>query len=225
MRRIKKKSNLFYSFHLITKQLIAIFGLNKDRRMKYFLTLSFLSLFISVQAYNASDVNHPETLLFKDTTPPKVFILGEHEKAYEKLNLEYSVMLLTACNGDMESAYQKWISMLNEMEAYATLINYDIKGVKVWLNVFWNVDGSIKHIAYHLKQNSRNIDTAEFTAFLISFINHYKFPLVTQSKYSHYGSASFPTHPRKLNTDTGSGKLTPNDANQTYSRDGARTKD
>jgi hypothetical protein len=193
--------------------------------MKYFLTLSLISLFISVQALAVNDVNYHNGLLFNDTTPPKVFILGEHEKAYEKLNLEYSVMLLTACNGNMDTAYQKWLSMLNEMEAYATLINYDIKGVKIWLNVFWNIDGTIKHIAYHLKQNSRNIDTAEFTAFLVSFINHYKFPLVTQSKYSHYGSASFPTHPRKLSTDNGSGNITPNDANQTISRDGTRTKD
>ena len=193
--------------------------------MKYSLTFSLLSMFLFVQVLQANDLKNFEGLLFNDTTPPKVFILGEHENAYEKLNLEYNVILLSACNGNMDVAYQKWLGMLNEMEAYATLINYDIKGVKVWLNVFWNVDGTIKHIAYHLKQNSRNIDTAEFTAFLVSFMNHYKFPLTTNNKYSHYGSASFPTHPRKLNTDSGSGNITPNDANQTYSKDGLRTKD
>ncbi len=193
--------------------------------MKYVLTFSFLSLFLSIQYSGLADGINDLYLLENDTTPPKVFILGEHEKAYEQLNLNYSVMLLTACNGDMDFAYKKWLSMLNEMEAYGTLINYDIKGVKVWLNVFWNVDGTVKHIAYHLKQNSRNIDTAEFTAFLSSFINHYKFPLVTDKKYSHYGSASFPTHPRKLNTDSGSGNIIPDDANQTYIRDGVKSKD
>jgi hypothetical protein len=193
--------------------------------MKYFLSFSFLSLFLFVQATNSENVKFHGELLLNDTTPPKVFILGEHEKAYEQLNLEYSIMLLTACKGNMENAYQKWLSMLNEMEAYATLINYDIKGVKVWLNVFWKEDGTIKHIAYHLKQNSRNIDTAEFTAFLSSFINHYKFPLVTDQKYSHYGSAAFPTHPKKLNTDTGSGNIEPVDANQNYTKDGIRSKD
>ncbi len=192
--------------------------------MKCFLTFSMLSLFLFVQAYNIADTNTPLDLLYNDTTPPKVFILGEHETAYEQLNLDYSVMLLTACNGNMDDAYQKWVSMLNEMEAYATLINYDIKGVKVWLNVFWNKDGSVKHIAYHLKQNSRNIDTAEFTAFLTSFMNHYKFPLVINEKYSHYGSASFPTHPRKLNTDTSSGNIVPN-TNQTNTKNSPRTKD
>jgi len=193
--------------------------------MKYFLAFSFLGLFLFMQNPGLANGINDLELLENDTTPPKVFILGEHEKAYEQLNLNYSVMLLTACNGDMDYAYQKWLSMLNEMEAYSTLINYDIKGVKVWLNVFWNVDGAVKHIAYHLKQNSRNIDTAEFTAFLSSFINHYKFPLVTDKKYSHYGSASFPTHPRKLNTDSGSGSIIPNDANQTSTNDGVRSKD
>lgn len=192
--------------------------------MKYLLTASFLSLVVFVQATNIVEINDQHSLLYNDTTPPKVFILGEHEKDYEKLNLDYSVMLLTACDGNMDTAFQKWLSMLNEMEAYATLIDYDIKGVKVWLNVFWNVDGSIKHIAYHLKQNSRNIDTTEFSAFLSSFINHYKFPLVSDQKYSHYGSATFPTHPRKLTTDSGSGNLTPSET-QTYSKEGARTKD
>ena len=192
--------------------------------MKYFLTFSLLSFFLFAQAYNISDVNNADGLLHNDTTPPKVFILGEHEDAYEQLNIDYSVMLLTACNGDMDLAYQKWLSMLNEMEAYATLINYDIKGVKVWLNVFWNEDGTVKHVAYHLKQNSRNIDTAEFTAFLVSFINRYKFPLISDENYSHYGSASFPTQPRKLNTDTGSGNSVPNDNNQTYTKDGVRSK-
>ena len=170
-------------------------------------------------------VNSQLELLQNDTTPPKVFILGEHEKAYEQLNLDYSVMLLTACKGDMDNAYQKWVSMLNEMEAYATMINYDIKGVKVWLNVFWNNDGTIKHIAYHLKQNSRNIDTAELTAFLTSFMNHYTFPLVVDKKYSHYGSASFPTHPKKLSTDTSSGRITPGNANQNLNKDMIRSKD
>lgn len=193
--------------------------------MKYLLTFSFLYLFFVVQATGKPNVDNHWELLYPDTTPPKVFILGEHENAYEELNLEYSVMLLTACKGDMDVAYQKWISMLVEMETYATQINYDIKGIKVWLNVFWDEDGTIKHIAYHLKQNSRNIDTAEFTAFLSSFINHYKFPLVCGDKYTHYGSASFPTHTRKLNTGQSNGNYAPNDVNQTYSKDGVRPKD
>lgn len=129
---------------------------------------------------------------------PKVFILGEHETQYEALFENYSKVLLEVCNDDMDEAFDKWLSMLEEMEAYANNIDYDIKGIKVWLNIFWEKDGTIRHIAYHLKVNSRNVERDELTAFFSSFMNHYKFPKVAQTGYSHYGSASFPTFARKL---------------------------
>lgn len=129
---------------------------------------------------------------------PKVFILGEHEVEYEALFDNYSTVLLEVCNDDMDQAFDKWLSMLEEMEAYASNIEYDIKGIKVWLNVFWEKDGTIRHIAYHLKVNSRNVERDELTAFFSSFMNHYKFPKVADTGYSHYGSASFPTFARKL---------------------------
>lgn len=135
------------------------------------------------------------------TALPKVFILGEYETAYERLFDKHSTVLLEVCDDDMDQAFDKWLSMLEEMEAYATSIDYDIKGIKVWLNVFWNKDGSIKHIAYHLKVNSRNIEhPEELSAFFSSFMNHYQFPLVADRNYSHYGSASFPTFSRRIKT-------------------------
>ena len=133
------------------------------------------------------------------TDLPKVFRLGQHDKAYEKLFDQHSKSLLEICNDDMDVAFDKWLSMLKEMEAYATSIDYDLKGIKVWLNVFWNEDGSIRHIAYHLKVNSKNIRyQEELTAFFSSFMNHYKFPLVSGNGFSHYGSASFPTFARRI---------------------------
>jgi len=132
------------------------------------------------------------------TILPKVFILGQHEKAYEKLFDQHSTVLLEVCNDSMDIAFDKWLSMLEEMEAYANSIDYDLKGIKVWLNVFWNKDGSIKHIAYHLKVNSKNIvHLEELSAFFSSFMNHYRFPLVSDRSFSHYGSASFPTFARR----------------------------
>jgi hypothetical protein len=136
--------------------------------------------------------------LVDSTSLPKVFILGEHEAEYEALFENYSTALLEICNDDMDEAFDKWLSMLEEMESYANSIDYDIKGIKVWLNVFWEKDGTIRHIAYHLKANSRNIVRDELTAFFTSFMNHYKFPKVAKTGYSHYGSASFPTFARKL---------------------------
>lgn len=135
------------------------------------------------------------------TTLPKVFILGQHETAYERLFDQHSTVLLEVCDDDMDVAFDKWLSMLEEMEAYATDIDYDIKGIKVWLNVFWNKDGSIKHIAYHLKVNSKNVERIEeLSAFFSSFMNNYKFPLVADRNFSHYGSASFPTFSRRIKT-------------------------
>ncbi len=166
--------------------------------MRAFISILVLSIFcfVSAEGMNKQLVNLDSTAL------PKVFILGEHEKAYEKLFDAHSTVLLEACNDDMDVAFDKWLSMLEEMEAYAISIDYDIKGIKVWLNVFWNKDGSIKHIAYHLKVNSRNIrNPEELTAFFSSFMNHYKFPIVTDRNFSHYGSASFPTFARRIKTE------------------------
>lgn len=123
---------------------------------------------------------------------PKVFLLGEYETKYEKLKNTHKEQLLSICSNDMKGAFKKWISMLQEMEAYGEQVEYDLKGVKFWLHVFWNEDGSISNIAYHLRPNSRHLDTNELTIFLTNFINYYRLPLTTQTKYSHYSSAYFP---------------------------------
>ena len=156
---------------------------------------------------------------------PKVFILGEHEAQYEALFDDYSALLLEVCNDDMDEAFNKWLSMLEEMEAYANAIEYDIRGIRVWLNVFWEKDGTIKHIAYHLKVNSRNVERDELSAFFSSFMNHYKFPKVASTGYSHYGSASFPTFARKIKPSPASpNTAVQRDSNQTSVKDSVGSK-
>jgi len=140
------------------------------------------------QSY-APPVQGPE-----DTIHPKSSLIGEDEKYFESLSLDYNSTLLTVCDDDMSVAFSKWISMLQEMEAYADVIGYDLKGMKLWLNVFWEKNGKIKHIAFYPKPISRNTDMAELKAFFSSFVNHYSFPLTADDKYSHYGSATFPLH-------------------------------
>lgn len=166
--------------------------MNKSISTKISLFSFFLSLTLLTQAKPLPLFSYSDTIL------PKVFILGEYEKEYEQLNIDYEMLLLTACGEDMDVAFSKWLSMLREMEAYATKINFELKGIKLWMNIFWNEDGSISHIAFHLKRNSRNTNIDELKAFLSSFMNHYKFPLVIDKKYSHYGSAAFPTIPVPL---------------------------
>ncbi len=105
----------------------------------------------------------------------------------------HKTQLLTACDYDIELAYGKWISMIKEMEAYSNRIDFDINGVKVWLNVFFEKNGQIGHIGFYLKPNSKNVDNTEFAAFLKSFVNNYSFPHTFDLPFSHYGSAGFPT--------------------------------
>ncbi len=133
--------------------------------------------------------------------PPKVFILGEHEAAFEQLSMNYSIMLLEACDNDMKVAYGKWLDMLQQMEVHSEKMDYDLKAIKVWFNIFWDKSGAIDHIAYYLKPASKNIDTERMTLFLISFMNNYTFPLEYHGNYAHYGSASFPTMPRRLKVE------------------------
>ena len=171
--------------------------------MRIFFSVFLLSVLCIVPA-NGMD----KGLVKADSSSlPKVFILGQYEKAYEKLYDTHSKVLLEVCNDDMDEAFDKWLSMLKDMEDYSNSINYDIRGIKVWLNVFWDKNGDIEHIAFHLKVNSRNIDTIELAAFFSSFMNHYKLPIASDSKFSHYGSASFPTFARRIkdNKDIGKG--------------------
>ena len=149
-------------------------------------SLCFMLASFSMTAQSGS------TSLNEDGELPKVFLIGQHEEAFETLTMSYESDLLTACESDMNVAFKKWMSMMEEMEAYSKLIEYDLDGVKAWFHFFWSTDGSIEHIAYYLRPNSKNLDLDEMNAFLTSFMNNYKFPLVTNAKYHHYTGAIFP---------------------------------
>jgi len=125
---------------------------------------------------------------------PSVFMLGEKESEYEKLVENCNVPLFSISDDSMDKAYDSWLGMLYEIEQFAESDTFDIKGVKIWINVFWNGDGSIKHITYFPKPNSKNIDFEEMGLFLEKFIVQYRFKEKYDSCFSHYGSATFPTH-------------------------------
>jgi len=132
---------------------------------------------------------------------PKVFLIGEMEEEYEKMMPDHKELLLTVCNNSMDLAYDKWIDMQLQMEAYSDSINFDISGVKVWINIFWNGDGTIRHIAYYPKPNSKNIDFDRYSRFLSDFISLYQMDIKYESGFSHYGSATFPTYPKSVVKD------------------------
>lgn len=125
---------------------------------------------------------------------PAVFLLGEHEASYEVASQTYSRTLLEVCDNDMKKAFDQWIEMMKELESFAGKIKYDIKGVKVWMHVFWNEQGKVDHIGYFLRPDSRNIKTDELSAFFKAFMKQYEsFPLQPGQKFSHYTGATFPT--------------------------------
>jgi hypothetical protein len=122
---------------------------------------------------------------------PTVFLLGEYDKIYDSMMAEQTT-LLDACNDDMNLAYTKLMGMMQEMEAYAELVDFDLKGINAWIHFFWAADGSIEHIGFYLKPNSRNVSTDLMKNFLEGFAKQYKLPLKYSRKFSHYSSFSFP---------------------------------
>lgn len=124
---------------------------------------------------------------------PQVFMIGDNEIDYEALVSVCSKPLLTVCNDSMDTAYRLWMGMLSDMEEYAEVSEFDIKGIKIWLNVFWNADGSIKHLVYFPKPNSRNMDFDLLTKFFNKFVESWNMQSLTAHCFSHYGSATFPT--------------------------------
>lgn len=164
--------------------LFHIFDLQKNQRtMKgIYLFFAFATCFAPFSMLSA-----------QESALPKVFILGEEEQVYEKLTRDYEETLLGACDGNMELAVEKWLGMMQEMESYAKKIRFELKGVKLWVHVFWNTDGTLEHIGFRLRPDSRNIRPEELGAFLSSFMNRYKFPVAHEKKYSHYVGVTFPT--------------------------------
>jgi hypothetical protein len=126
---------------------------------------------------------------------PRVFVLGQHEKGYEQLTQTYKQSLLEACKNDMEGAFEKWLLMMQAMEAYAEKTAFDIKGVRVLFHVFWNESGGIDYLGYFLRPDSRNLqdqETKELEAFFGAFLRQYTFPVSSNRKYNHYSRAYFP---------------------------------
>jgi len=120
-------------------------------------------------------------------------LIGEQDEYYEQLVTDCSSMLLSVTGNSMDKAYSSWTSMLSDMETTAADEGFDIKGVKLWINCFWNEDGSIRKIFYYPKPTSKNMDFEQLTTFLEVFSSTYIFPVSNDSCYSHYGSGSFPT--------------------------------
>ena len=124
---------------------------------------------------------------------PTAFVIGERtEAAYERLGESQQTGLLEACDCSMEEAFKLWVGMLREIEKHAEREGVDIRGVKVWLHAFYGADGSVDHLAYHLRPSSKQIDEAKFTRLLEGFARAYAFPVLHDGGFAHYSTGSFP---------------------------------
>lgn len=124
---------------------------------------------------------------------PRAFVIGEDtERAYELLGEQQQVGLLEACDCSMEKAFKLWVGMLHEIEKYAEREEMDIRGVKVWLHAFYDDDGSVEHLAYHLRPSSKQVDEKAFTHLLKGFAKQYTFPVLHEGGFAHYSTGSFP---------------------------------
>ena len=101
------------------------------------------------------------------------FILGENETAFDELRDKYARTLLTVCNNNQEEAITNWFKLLQKVEAYGEKIDFDLNGVKLYINVFWKADGNIAHIGILPMSNSKNVKHENLVAFFSSFIRQY----------------------------------------------------
>lgn len=154
--------------------------------------LILVSIFLSI----TTSITAQKSVDGEKKAYPAVFQIGELPNVFETLSDDYQTALLEVCDDDVKRAYAQWSMMLKAMENHAKVKGVNLKGVKMWLKVFWNKDGSIDYIAFHLKPGSKNVDTEALTTFLQSFMKTYKANFKANEGFSQYSSASFPTLPQ-----------------------------
>jgi len=132
---------------------------------------------------------------------PMVSLIGYDEVGYEQAISECPSLLLEVAGNSMDNAYKLWIDMLSEIETSASESGVDLKGAKIWINLFWESDGSIKKVVYYPKPKSKNMDFSQVTNVLEKISKNYNLPIGHTGCFSHFGSASFPVHNKLVTTN------------------------
>lgn len=131
------------------------------------------------------------------TNLPVCFLIGEYEQAYDGLLEQYSKSLVSVCNDNNEKAFDLWSGVLYDIAEYGKNSDFDLNGLKIWINVFFNSTGNIDHIVYYPKPNSKNMDFNKLTSFFTSFCNSYKMKVILKEKCLLNATASFPLYIKK----------------------------
>ncbi len=151
--------------------------------MRYFFSITLTLLLVRAHTQPPAQ---PSTL-------PKVFLIGEYEDQYLSLAKAYPAQFISVFQDDVDRAYKAWTGCLMDMEDYAATLNFDLRGVKLWLNLYFNPDGTIANLAFYPKPNSRNVPENQLTAFFKNFVSQYHLPFKADKGFQHSTSASFPT--------------------------------
>lgn len=122
---------------------------------------------------------------------PRVFLIGQYESTYNELAAS-SASLVSVCHNDVREAYHFLRQMAVDIQKRAFSEGFDLNGVKCWIHIFWNPDGSIQHIAFYLKPASRNVSREALSAFFSRFAKQYRLPLTHTETFQLYTSLSFP---------------------------------
>lgn len=133
---------------------------------------------------------------------PEVFLIGDHEERYQTLSQQHPETFMSVFNNDIDKAYKGWSDLLMDIEDYAAQIQFDLRGIKLWINLYFDPDGSISHLAFFPKPNSRNVPDEHLMAFFKSFVHTYHFPETSDLGFQHSASASFPTFFHKTTPET-----------------------
>lgn len=144
-------------------------------------------LFFFIASLSYSEMNA------QNNTIPSVFITGEYPDAFELLSRNYPGSLISASDNDMDVAFTNWRLFLSDIEKYSEEINFDLKGIKIMMQVYWNREGKIEHLSYWPKPECKNIPEDDLVAFFKSFVRNYTFRVKSDERFTHSGAAEFPT--------------------------------
>ncbi len=161
--------------------------------MKLHVLVLLVVMTFSFQAKAEIVINLP--FPFYSTTTiktPTVFRMDKNPIAMEVLDTSYPKSLMNVCKNDMQIALQVWKATLKQMQSYAQAVNFPLDGTKMWIKVYCNKKGKIKHIAFLPTPDSKNIPEGFTEGFLERFMKKYKMQIKAKMDFSHYGIASFP---------------------------------
>ncbi len=163
--------------------------------MKYLIRITFTLFLVSAHLQTYAQTS--------GTTPlPEVFLIGEYEDQYLSLSDAFPEALMSLYHNNIDLAYKGWSGFMMDVEDYAADLKFDIRGVKLWINIYFNPDGTIAHLAFFPKPNSRNVPEEHLLAFFKNFVRQYHYTETSDKGFQHSASVSFPTFFHRTTPET-----------------------